>query len=266
MITIKKPIKEYISEISKDLEITEDVVRKFTKDFKEFNDKYLHIPPKECIRCALCYEECPVDAITKPTVRKSAEIIQDECVKCEICAMTCPVGIIDLLYCRSYLDDNKDVVFEISEKEVMHRTLKLIKYDIDINNCIKCGICAKYCPTNAITVVRRKSFDIDLNKCVGCRACENVCPKKVIKVKNELGEVEFNKKISVDNDACVKCLLCIEECPINIIKEIDEGIEINKPNCIFCGRCESVCPVSAITIEELNSKTENNWEVKVNKA
>jgi NAD-dependent dihydropyrimidine dehydrogenase PreA subunit len=41
----------------------------------------------------------------------------------------------------------------------------------------------------------------------------------------------------------------VEECPINIIKEIAEGVEIDKSNCMYCGRCEGSCPVHAIEIK-----------------
>ncbi len=247
MITIKKPVDEIINSVSNNLNIEQKKIKEMIKNIENICEKYIYVVSKDCIRCSLCHIECPVDAITKPTVRKPAEIISNKCVKCEICAMTCPVDAIDVLNGSVHIS-NDNVIYNLTEKEIEHRTIKLKKYNIDLENCIKCGICARYCPTNAITVVRRESFDVDLNKCIGCKACENVCPKKVISVENELGEIPFNKDINVDNDACIKCLACIDECPIGIISEIPEGISIDKRNCIFCGKCENVCPVHAIKI------------------
>jgi ferredoxin len=247
MITVKKPLDDIISTVSEKVGGENKSFEGILKN-SDITEKYIYIVPDDCIRCNLCYIECPVDAITKPTVRKPAEIIPDKCIKCEICAMTCPVDTIKVLDANAKIESD-NVVYTIKEQEIEHRTIKLIKYDIDIEKCIFCGLCDKFCPTNAITVERRKSFDIDLNKCVGCNACANVCPKKIITVNNDLGELPFNKSISVDNDVCVKCLVCVEECPINIIKEITEGVEIDKSNCMYCGKCEGACPVHAIEIK-----------------
>lgn len=53
--------------------------------------------------------------------------------------------------------------------------------DINIDNCIFCGICSKKCPSNALTVDRNeKSWEIDPFKCIICNVCEEACPKKCI--------------------------------------------------------------------------------------
>lgn len=55
------------------------------------------------------------------------------------------------------------------------------KVGINIENCIFCSICARKCPSDAITVDRAgKSWEIDPFKCVICGVCEEVCPKKAI--------------------------------------------------------------------------------------
>jgi ferredoxin len=40
---------------------------------------------------------------------------------------------------------------------------------------------------------------------------------------------------------------CIEECPVDCIYEGERKMYINPKECIDCGACEAVCPVSAIT-------------------
>jgi NAD-dependent dihydropyrimidine dehydrogenase PreA subunit len=40
---------------------------------------------------------------------------------------------------------------------------------------------------------------------------------------------------------------CIEECPVDCIYEGERKMYINPRECIDCGACEPVCPVSAIT-------------------
>ena len=233
-IPADKVIKKYFKEADVVLSLDDRVVK-----------KEISIDNKKCLSCNICVEVCPIGVIESNIPQ--SPIIGDKCIYCSTCVDACPVDAIDVLN-GSVNINNDNVVYNLNEKEIEHRTVKLKKYNIDLENCIKCGICARYCPTNAITVVRRESFEVDLNKCVGCKACENVCPKKVINVENELGELPFKKDIKVDNDVCVKCLACIDECPVGIISEISEGVEIDKSNCIFCGRCENVCPVHAIKI------------------
>jgi NAD-dependent dihydropyrimidine dehydrogenase PreA subunit len=40
---------------------------------------------------------------------------------------------------------------------------------------------------------------------------------------------------------------CVEECPVDCIYEGDRKLYINPVECIDCGACEPVCPVSAIS-------------------
>ncbi len=40
---------------------------------------------------------------------------------------------------------------------------------------------------------------------------------------------------------------CMEECPVDCIYEGDRKLYINPVECIDCGACEPVCPVSAIS-------------------
>lgn len=59
----------------------------------------------------------------------------------------------------------------------------LIDLYLDQDKCIKCKICIKNCPVNAIS----DDFVIDNKKCTKCNTCLDMCPKKTIKrvVKGE---------------------------------------------------------------------------------
>ncbi len=61
---------------------------------------------------------------------------------------------------------------------------KLISYYIDPNKCKKCSLCARNCPTNAISgVVGKEPFVIDQGKCIKCGTCFNVCKFAAISKK-----------------------------------------------------------------------------------
>lgn len=47
---------------------------------------------------------------------------------------------------------------------------------IDLENCIGCGICVKYCRHGAMSLKDKKAV-IDYSKCVGCGQCVAVCQK-----------------------------------------------------------------------------------------
>ena len=47
---------------------------------------------------------------------------------------------------------------------------------IDQSKCIKCKLCIKTCPVQAIS----DDFVVDNSKCTRCNTCMEVCPKKTI--------------------------------------------------------------------------------------
>ena len=48
----------------------------------------------------------------------------------------------------------------------------------DVENCIMCGMCARVCPADAITVDRKAGdWTIDPYRCIQCSSCVHECPK-----------------------------------------------------------------------------------------
>lgn len=69
--------------------------------------------------------------------------------------------------------------------------------EVDIDQCIFCGICSKQCPTNAITVDKdEKSWAIDKYKCIICEYCTEKCPRKCISSKADYSKSSYEKGIS----------------------------------------------------------------------
>jgi NADH-quinone oxidoreductase subunit F len=64
-----------------------------------------------------------------------------------------------------------------------HQCINLLTYTIHTEICKQCGICAKNCPTEAITGSRKEMYFITQDKCIKCGKCKTVCPFKAIRVE-----------------------------------------------------------------------------------
>jgi len=57
-----------------------------------------------------------------------------------------------------------------------------------------------------------------------------------------------------DENKCTGCGACFASCSAGAISMVDENytrkIEISYMKCIFCGRCQDICPEKAITLSE----------------
>ena len=60
------------------------------------------------------------------------------------------------------------------------------KISVCEEQCIKCGRCAKICPSKAIKVEKSGGVPtLDLDKCCYCRLCQKSCGKSAIDVKSK---------------------------------------------------------------------------------
>ena len=119
--------------------------------------KLERIKDENCILCGTCSNLCPRDAIIID--RSNKEILfTNNCISCETCAIHCP----------------RDVIPNTTGyKKVVDRENSFIRVDMDF--CIKCGLCNKVCPNNCIDY-----GVIDKERCEFCGACYNICPTKAI--------------------------------------------------------------------------------------
>lgn len=95
---------------------------------------------------------------------------------------------------------------------------------VDEDICGGCGLCAKTCPKQVISVVtKKKSAVIPCNNkqkggvarknckvaCIGCSACVRACEFGAVTVENFLA--------TIDADKCTACGKCVDACPQKII-------------------------------------------------
>jgi NADH-quinone oxidoreductase subunit F/NAD(P)H dehydrogenase (quinone)/NADP-reducing hydrogenase subunit HndC len=69
----------------------------------------------------------------------------------------------------------------ISEKRCpARRCAALLKFEVDVELCKKCGICFKNCPVEAIAWKKKEPAYIDKGKCIKCLSCITNCPVDAI--------------------------------------------------------------------------------------
>ncbi|MCK9150725.1 4Fe-4S binding protein [Methanobacterium alcaliphilum] len=248
-ITFKKKMENLQREVTLKSADLKESVEDFKVEIEEcaVSDKFINISP-QCVRCNLCVQECPVDAITDADAVKQAKILEN-CVKCEICAQTCPVGCINVV--ETMADVNENVQYRLNDIKVPHRLLRMNNISVDSKKCNSCGTCAKFCPTQAITVENEEIAHINKELCIGCGACANVCDPEAITLERVLGPIIETKELLIDQEACVECFVCEENCPTGAIKLENGDVILDKDKCILCEVCSTKCPVSALKLERL---------------
>ncbi|SHJ63865.1 NADH-quinone oxidoreductase subunit I [Parasporobacterium paucivorans] len=76
------------------------------------------------------------------------------------------------------------LLYPIKKKEVFEHTKGSI--EIEVADCIHCGLCQRNCPTGAIQVDRNSAnWSIDRLDCIQCYYCVESCPKKCLKMGNQ---------------------------------------------------------------------------------
>ena len=239
---------------------------------KFFSQKEIIAIAPRCIRCNMCVDQCPVDAIEPANIFKIAKITHD-CVKCEICVQTCPVSAIKLIDNKvSYNHDEGDeaIEYNLASISLPHRVVRMNDISIDYSDLANYDNCAKFCPTDAFTLEFKSYFeelgiDVDIeleddvlypviNKklCIGCGACVQFCENDSVKLDRTIGPIVHTKNLEINQDECVNCYLCEENCPVEAIWLDEEKVVLNNDKCIRCINCTSHCPVGALNFVEID--------------
>ncbi|BAV59133.1 hypothetical protein AGMMS49573_01390 [Endomicrobiia bacterium] len=61
-----------------------------------------------------------------------------------------------------------------------------VKADINEKICVKCMLCARACPVEAIRAAGNQYPHIDAEKCISCFCCHEMCPHKAVKFKKSM--------------------------------------------------------------------------------
>lgn len=161
------------------------------RDYPERSRGHIEIQIDDCIMCGMCQRKCPSGAITVDRAAKTWTIERMGCVQCANCVEGCPKKCLSIV--PGYTAPSGKKVIDsysqpVEDKEGAAAAGKIVN---DISKCILCGLCARKCPQECITVDRTgaKTWSIDRSKCVQCGACIDACLKfKALSFAEDDGE------------------------------------------------------------------------------
>lgn len=148
------------------------------------------INAEDCIGCGMCQRKCPTNAITVDRNAGTWEIQRMQCIQCAHCTEDCPKKCLSMD--PKYTEPGTEKVidtFEIPTKKAAPKADGGSadasgdgKVKCNTDECVFCGLCAKTCPADAITVNRdEKKWEVS-DDCIGCGACVDKCPKKCLEL------------------------------------------------------------------------------------
>ncbi|HYA40343.1 MAG TPA: 4Fe-4S binding protein [Syntrophobacteraceae bacterium] len=191
----------------------------------------------ECVLCFNCLYTCGEDMMGYNTFRSaSGEIVSpDMSRRGFIAASVCGIAAIPMLKIDGKLGRNFDPALirppgSLPEPEFLDR-------------CIRCGQCARVCPTNVIQPdITRAGIDGLWTPCLNmrtgssgcqmnCTACGHICPTAAIRpisLEEKLGRGAFEQSgpvrigtAFIDRGRCLPwamdrpCIVCQENCPVS---------------------------------------------------
>jgi formate hydrogenlyase subunit 6/NADH:ubiquinone oxidoreductase subunit I len=94
------------------------------------------------------------------------------------------INVIGKTVMRSLFGKPATAMYPIIKNDFYPKTRGSI--ELNVADCIFCGMCDKRCPSDAISVSRPdRKWEIDRTRCIVCNFCVEVCPKKCLSTNRQ---------------------------------------------------------------------------------
>ncbi len=237
-----------------------------------------------CIACGSCAAVCPTGAI-HPERRYAAS--SAECITCLECQARCERRAISFPFQvglnPAYQPERREFLAVLGLAVVGAAALRFTPSPNQAapsfirppgatesslaGRCIRCGECARVCPTAAIQpVTAARAWDSTWSPHLAlrhgycdyaCNACGQVCPTGAIprlslsdKQQQVLGVAAIDEERCIVFNGGRKCQACEQACPLPqkaIVLKRENGLDrpyVDESLCNGCGLCEHECPVA----------------------
>ena len=240
----------------------------------------MNIDEEKCISCRNCERNCPAGCIDID----NKKIDNEMCVKCLKCLSICPKDAVFYGYKKPQFSPSKRKAFIGTAAAVLLAagyaagvkfTKELGKKVKDIilppgamnagrmfNKCLNCNLCIKNCPNGILVKADDKFGAVHIDYSKGfcgydCHRCSEVCPSGAV-IRLPLNEKQNIRTAmaEIKNEGCIKCGKCASVCPKDAISlEHMQLPELDASKCIGCGKCAHECPVNTIVMHGIKEQT-----------
>ena len=210
----------------------------------------LVVDHEKCCGCKICETICPREAISlseaglvegQLSERPRLDIDDKLCSFCGECVVLCPTHALSM----TVNGEPEIPVLKGQAFPALVRTMRVTEPDEPITD----ASFIDNCPVGAISadleeaadgrVVSVSNVQVDKMVCINCTRCMEEGPKGVFEVVKP-----YQGLVKLDVSLCpAGCQACVDICPTNTITFDGAKIAIDERFCLFCGACETVCPV-----------------------